>query len=165
MAATAGLVAAPETILAGTSSRVLSLYSPHSQETYRAEYWRDGWYNPDVLARVNLMMRDWRTDEVTRIDPKLLDILYALQRQTGGRSPLHVICGYRSPSTNARLAATHRGVARNSYHISGQACDIRLPGYNLRALRDHALALEAGGVGYYPRSDFIHVDTGPLREW
>lgn len=165
MAATVGMVAAPETILAGTSTRVLSLYSPHSEETVAAEYWRDGWYNPDVLARFNVMLRDWRTDEVTRIDPKLLDILYSLQRMTGRRGPMHVICGYRSRATNASLAATHRGVARNSYHISGQACDIRLPDYNLRGLRDYALSLQAGGVGYYPRSNFIHVDTGPLREW
>ena len=99
------------------------------------------------------------------MDRKLLDILYQLQQIAGNREPLNVICAYRSPTTNASLASRNSRVARNSYHVTGQACDIRLPGYSVRGLRDHALALEAGGVGYYPRSGFIHVDTGPVRTW
>ena len=130
-----------------------------------AEYWRDGWYIPDALERFNHLMRDWRSQESTSIDPRLYDIIWSLQEITGSSEPIHIICGYRSPATNAMRAATNAGVARNSYHVTGQACDLRLPGYQLAGLRQHALGLGAGGVGYYPRSDFIHVDTGPVRSW
>ncbi len=99
------------------------------------------------------------------MDPALLDILHALQPSDDGSRPLEVICGYRSPETNARLAAVNPGVARNSFHVRGQACDIRMPGVEIGRLHEAALALRAGGVGYYPRSGFIHVDTGPVRTW
>ena len=162
---TLALTAGPKTLLAGTNQRVVRLYETHRQETLTAEYWRDGWYNPDVLAQLSHFVRDWRTDETTDVDPGLLDILFALQRSFGADEPLHIVCGYRSPTTNAQLRRRNRRVARNSYHITGQACDIRLPGKGTGALREQAVALEAGGVGYYPRSGFIHVDTGPVRTW
>lgn len=155
----------PKIALGEPGSRVLRLYDPRTQKTVSAEYFRNGWYNPDVLGQFDDLLKDWRTGEVTRMDRKLLDILYQLQQIAGNREPLNVICAYRSPTTNASLASRNSRVARNSYHVTGQACDIRLPGYSVRGLRDHALALEAGGVGYYPRSGFIHVDTGPVRTW
>lgn len=165
-AAAVGAAAAPRTLFAGTGGRrSLCLYNTHSAERLTAEYWVDGWYNPDARARLNHILRDWRTGEVTEIDPALLDLLHQIQSRTDTTAPLHVVCGYRSPATNARLARTNRGVARNSFHIKGMAVDIRLPDYNLRGLRQLALDLRVGGVGYYPRSGFVHVDTGPVRTW
>lgn len=161
----ASLAFSSKIALGDSDHRVLRLYDTHSQRTVEAEYFRNGWYNPDILARFDDLMKDWRTGETARMDPNLLDILYKLQQIAGSREPIHVVCAYRSPGTNAALAARNSRVARNSYHVTGKACDIRLPGYSVRGLRDHALALEAGGVGYYPRSGFIHVDTGPLRAW
>ena len=151
--------------LGNTGRRDVTLLETHRDEILSAEYWVDGWYNPDVLAQVDLLMRDWRTDGVRSIDPGLLDILHVLQRELGGGEPIQIISGYRSPETNAWLASRNRGVARNSYHVRGQAADIRLPNTGLRSLRNLALDLQAGGVGYYPRSNFLHVDTGPVRNW
>jgi len=148
-----------------TQGRALSLFDPRRYEALDIEYWTNGWYIPDAMARLNHFMRDWRTDDVIDIDPNLLDILYVLQQRTGTRERLHLVSGYRSPQSNAYLAARSRGVARNSYHIYGRAADITVPDYNLAGLRQLALSLEAGGVGYYPRSDFVHVDTGPVRNW
>lgn len=156
---------APLSAYAATNRRTLHLYNAHSLVHIKEEYWVDGWYNPDVLAKFNHFLRDWRSDEVREMDPKLLDILNALQRRGGSGQPIHVVCGYRSRATNAMLARRSRGVARNSLHIQGQAADIFMPNTSLASLRSNAVALEAGGVGYYPRSNFIHVDTGDIRTW
>lgn len=161
-----GMAVTPRRLLASTGSRrTLNLYCPHSSEQIEVEYWVDGWYNPDVLAQCNHLMRDRRSGEVTNMDPHLLDLLHALQTRCDFSSPIHVICGYRSPRTNAMLARNNRGVAKNSYHIKGMAVDIRVPGYSLHGLRQIAMDLNAGGVGYYPRSEFLHIDTGPVRAW
>lgn len=166
LATTVAATVAPKTVLAATSRRVLSLYNANSFESLTKEYWVDGWYNPDALSEFNYLMRDRRSDEVTNMDVGLLDILHMLQQRIGGPDkPIHIVCGYRSPTTNAALAASRRGVARNSYHVTGQAADIRVPGYSLYNLRQHAASLELGGVGYYRHSDFVHVDTGPVRTW
>ncbi|MCB9948782.1 MAG: DUF882 domain-containing protein [Rhodospirillaceae bacterium] len=151
--------------MANANSRIVSLFDPNHGQLLSAEYYVDGWYNPDVLAQVDWLMRDWRIDETRRIDPGLLDILYTLQNELGRGEPVHIISGYRSAATNAMLRARSRNVARNSYHMRGQAADIRIPGVGLRSLRDLALDLQQGGVGYYPYSDFVHVDTGPVRDW
>ena len=164
-AATVGLIAAPRLGLATTNSRVLPLVDTHHDDYLAAEYFVDGWYNPDVMAQVDWLMRDWRTDETRRIDPGLLDILYTLQSELGRGEPVHIISGYRTAATNAMLRSRSRNVARNSYHMRGQAADMRIPGVGLRTLRNLAMDLQAGGVGYYPRSDFVHVDTGPIRDW
>lgn len=164
--ATVGLCAIPRAGLAVPADRrTISLLDPHRQQTLSVEYWIEGWYNPDALAQVNYFMRDRRNDAVVEMDAALVDILYALQQRVGTGAPLHVVSAYRSPATNAYLAARSRGVARNSYHMYGRAADITLPDYNLAGLRQVAMSLEAGGVGYYPRSGFVHVDTGPVRDW
>ncbi len=158
-------LAAPGIALASRPTRSITLLDIHSQQVLTAEYWREGWYMPDALARLDHLMRDWRTQEVANIDPGLYDIIWQLQESTGSPEPVHIICGYRSPTTNATRAATNAGVARNSYHVTGQACDLSIPGYQLAGLRQQAIGLGAGGVGYYPRSGFVHVDTGPVRSW
>jgi uncharacterized protein YcbK (DUF882 family) len=111
------------------------------------------------------VLRDHRTGEVKAIDPDLLHLLYALKRKLHTRQAFHVISGYRSPATNAKLRQRSTGVARKSFHTRGMAVDIALPECDLRDLHRAALDLGAGGVGYYPRPGFIHVDTGPVRRW
>jgi uncharacterized protein YcbK (DUF882 family) len=166
MTAAVMLTTTPQSVLASLpDNRQISIFNPHTQESLNVEYWTSGWYNPDALASLDVILRDWRTDEVTEIDPGLIDLLAVLQRLSGSGEPMHVLCGYRSAATNAQLAARRRGVADNSFHIHGMAVDLEIPGLNLRGLRDQAIALAAGGVGYYPRSGFLHVDTGPVRTW
>jgi uncharacterized protein YcbK (DUF882 family) len=111
------------------------------------------------------VLRDHRTDEVAEMDPRLLDLLFNLQGKLGASTPFHVISGYRSPRSNAMLVAKGGGVAKKSLHMQGKAIDIRLPGRELADLRKAALGLKAGGVGYYPKSDFVHVDVGRVRHW
>lgn len=147
------------------ANRTLSLFEIHRRERLDIQYVVDGWYHPDALAQLDLLLRDRRTDEVLQMDTGLLDILWALGRATGSSEPIHIVSAYRSPTTNAARASVSGGVARNSYHMYGQAADIRLPGYRLSGLRNAAVSLNGGGVGFYPRSDFIHVDTGPIRTW
>lgn len=161
------LAAAPA--LAGFAKpkdRVISFYNTNTGETLRRVYWtpRDG-YLRDVMKEISWALRDYRTDEVKSIDPILMDQLYTLQYLIDYRLPFHVISGYRSPSTNAMLCKTSRRVARHSYHIQGMAVDIRTPGRSVADLKRAAQSLEAGGVGYYPRANFIHLDTGPVRYW
>jgi uncharacterized protein YcbK (DUF882 family) len=156
---------APLSAYAATNRRSLHLYDAHNLTEIKEDYWVDGWYNPDVLAKFNYFLRDWRTDETRTMDPGLLDILSTLQRKGGSNEPIHVVCGYRSRATNAMLARRSRGVARNSLHIQGQAADIFMPNMSLARLRSNAMSLQAGGVGYYPRSNFVHVDTGDVRTW
>jgi uncharacterized protein YcbK (DUF882 family) len=110
-------------------------------------------------------MRDFRTDQVKHMDPRVLDILYALGRTVECTTAFTVIGGYRSPATNEMLREKGSGVAKHSLHLKGQAVDLSLPNCSLRNLHRAALSLQAGGVGYYPSSDFIHVDCGPIRHW
>lgn len=146
--------------------RILSFESLHTGERARnVTYWEKGQYLSDGLAEINHLLRDWRTDEVHTIDPSLLDLLYELHRSVGNEKSFQVISGYRSPKTNAMLAAKSNGVAKRSLHMQGKAIDIALPGTHVKALRKAALALQRGGVGYYPSSGFIHVDTGRVRQW
>jgi uncharacterized protein YcbK (DUF882 family) len=145
--------------------RSLGLYSLHTGERLRRVYWSEGRYLEDGLAEIGHLLRDHRTNEVHPIDPRLLDLLFALHREVNGREPFHVISGYRSPKTNAMLRRRSGGVAKKSLHMAGKAVDIRLPGRDLATLRRAALALEAGGVGHYPKVGFIHVDTGRVRAW
>ncbi len=147
------------------TERSLSFRNLHTGETLRSTYWAQGHYLKDELQGVNRLLRDHRSGEVHAMDPKLLDLLYLLQQSVAVSGPFHIISGYRSPQTNRKLRAKSSGVAKHSLHMQGRAVDIRLPGCELKHLRDAALALSAGGVGYYAASNFIHVDTGRIRHW
>ena len=147
------------------AKRHLALYNTHTGESTDVCYYDQGGYCPEALERINYIMRDHRSNEIKPIDLKLIDHLYALKLNTGTQSPFHVISGYRSPATNASLRRGRSGVARKSYHMHGQAIDIRLPGYDTRRLRSACISLNLGGVGYYQKSNFVHIDTGPIRSW
>lgn len=170
--ASAALAAAPRpldalaaALAADVSPRELSLVHTHTAETLTIVYWKDGAYLADALARIDHLLRDWRTGDVAHIDPQLLDLLHELARATGAQEPYHVICGYRTEDTNAALRARSSGVAAKSQHLLGRAIDVRLPGVPTTRLRDVARTLRRGGVGYYQTSDFVHVDTGRVRRW
>lgn len=146
--------------------RVLRFSHLHTGERLDVEYWSGSGYRPDALAAVDRLLRDFRTGQVGAIDPRLLDLLHALSRLTGARAAFEVISGYRSAHTNEALRRRGGGgVATRSLHVEGRAIDIRLPGVALASLRDAALSLELGGVGHYPQSNFVHVDTGRVRRW
>jgi uncharacterized protein YcbK (DUF882 family) len=147
------------------AARRLRFHSIHTGESLNAVYWADGRYLPGSLAEINYHLRDFRDGTVRAIDPELLDLLHRLRTHMDYDGSFHVISGYRSPKTNAMLAARSNQVAKNSYHVHGMAIDLRLSGRPLPALREAALELAGGGVGYYPKSDFVHVDIGPVRAW
>ncbi|MDS4022169.1 MAG: DUF882 domain-containing protein [Candidatus Competibacter sp.] len=146
--------------------RFLLFYIPSTGETVRRVYWtpRDG-YIRESISEISWALRDCHNDQVRTFDTNVLDQLYALQLQLGLRSPVHVISGYRSPSTNWMLCERSRGVARNSFHMQAMALDVRLPGGRVSDLYSAACSLGAGGVGYYPRANFVHIDSGPVRYW
>jgi uncharacterized protein YcbK (DUF882 family) len=150
---------------AALASRALSLHHTHTGEKLTAEYFVRGAYVPDALAAINHHLRDFRTSEEHLIDPALLDLLHRLSAVTETTKPFQVISGFRSPKTNQRLREKSAGVAASSLHMVGKAIDIRLADVPLPALRAAALDLKAGGVGFYPDSDFVHVDTGRVRRW
>ncbi len=145
--------------------RTISLYHIHTGEHLKATYWAKDHFVASELKRINYFLRDFRTGDVKPIDPKLLDLLYAIQLIKESSRPFHVISGYRSPQTNAYLRSHTEGVAKNSFHLKARAIDINLPGSQLSDLRALARFLRRGGVGYYPRSGFMHIDTGPIRYW
>ncbi|PCJ99856.1 MAG: twin-arginine translocation pathway signal sequence domain-containing protein [Zetaproteobacteria bacterium] len=137
----------------------------HTGESFSGVYRVGDKYLPEAFERLNYVLRDFRTEEVFPMDPHVIDILSIIHRKTGATVPYQALSGYRSPKTNAMLGRKTRGVASNSFHMYGQAVDIRIPEYSTRKLRNAAKSLEAGGVGYYPRSNFVHVDTGSVRTW
>lgn len=148
-----------------SGERALSFYQTHTGESLRLVYWAEGDYLEDSLKEINHLLRDHRTDEERSIDPVLLDVLHRIRTGMDTAEPFHVISGYRSPATNNALHARSLGVASHSLHMEGMAIDIRLPGRDLKQLRDTATALRAGGVGYYQDSNFVHVDVGRVRYW
>ena len=152
-------------VLAATGERKLKLRNLHTGEKIKATYWEDGKYIPETMRDVANLLRDHRTGDKHRIDAGLMDILYDLQLRIGNKREFHVISGYRSPKTNRMLNSRSKGVAKKSLHMRGRAIDIRLPGTELRNLRKAALSMKAGGVGYYPQANFLHVDTGRFRTW
>ena len=148
--------------------RSLSFFNTHTGERLKTTYCCDGKYEPQALKQINHILRDWRVNQVKPIDPKLLDLLHELSGTLEVDVPFHIISGYRSPTTNASLRSqggAHTGVASQSLHMIGKAIDIRLPGVKLDHLRGAARSLKLGGVGYYPSSNFVHVDTGRVRFW
>jgi uncharacterized protein YcbK (DUF882 family) len=148
-----------------SDAKCLAFYNTHTGESLSTTYSRSGQPVPAALQKINHILRDHRTGEIREIDIRLLDLLHRLAREIGCAQPFHVISGYRSKQTNAFLRLRGGGVAASSLHMSGQAIDIRLPDCCLTDLRQAALSLKAGGVGYYPRPDFVHLDIGRVRCW
>ena len=145
--------------------RELSFYNLHTGESLKTVYYENGKYVPEALAQINYLLRDFRRNEIKPIDPNLLDLLAGIHGRLEVNAPFDVISGYRSPQTNAMLHARSEGVAAHSLHIDGKAIDIRVPGRSLSTLHKVAISMFSGGVGYYPKSDFVHVDTGRVRYW
>ncbi len=145
--------------------RKLRLYNLHTGESLSATYWADGEYVDQELAAIDHVLRDHRADESVHMDHALLDQINTLQQHLGHSGTIEIISGYRSPATNAMLRRSSSGVAKKSFHMMGRAIDLRMPGVKLKDLRKAALKLRAGGVGYYPNSNFVHLDTGRPRFW
>jgi uncharacterized protein YcbK (DUF882 family) len=145
--------------------KALAFYNTHTGETLKTVYWNQGVYVPQALAEINYILRDHRTGEVREIDPDLLNLLCAIHQKLGSAAPFTIISGFRSPETNALLSSKNKGVAKKSMHLLGKAIDIRLPCRELKTLQGAAVDLRRGGVGYYPSSDFVHVDVGRVRCW
>ncbi len=165
MAAVPAFASAPA-LLKGTGDfRSLSLVNDKTGEWLNTVYWAEGEYIPDALEAVNPIMRDWREDLFFQMDPRAIDILSATQRLLDCDEPFQVVSGYRTRRTNAMLRRRSRGVARNSYHIKGMAVDIAMKTRSVRQISRAGLALGAGGVGRYSRSQFVHLDSGPVRRW
>jgi uncharacterized protein YcbK (DUF882 family) len=156
---------ATELRAADLASRESSLSHLHTGESLAIEYVQRNEYVSDALLAIDHVLRDHHNGAVHPIDPKLIDILHAVARESGTRSPFRVISGYRSPETNEKLRRRGGGVARNSMHLEGKAIDIRLDDVDTTEIRDVGLALQRGGVGYYRKSDFVHLDTGRVRRW
>lgn len=145
--------------------RRLTFFNTHTNETLSGAYFHNGGYDRNALRNFAYILRDHRTGDEAYIDPKLFDVLHVLQSRLRNFDTVNVISGYRSPASNAWLASRSNGVAHNSYHVKGQAIDIRIPEIPTEYIHRAALSLQAGGVGYYRDSDFVHVDTGPVRTW
>ncbi len=145
--------------------RRLRLRNLHTNEYINAPYWIEGEYQLDALQSLNHCLRDHRSGEVIDMDPALIDTIYGLQSTLEHRGEIHIISGYRSPKTNAALRQQNTGVAKKSLHMQGRAVDLRLPKQSLQQTRRAALAMRSGGVGYYPKSNFLHLDTGRVRQW
>ena len=163
--ATLALSSPWQQLTANTAERSLSLYHTHTGEKLRVTYFTDGHYLIPELAQINHFLRDFRTGEVFPIDKQLLDLLYKLTAVTHSKGTYEIISGYRSPKTNQQLRDMGRGVARKSLHMQGKAIDIRLTDVDTVMLKKAALELKSGGVGYYAKSDFVHIDTGRVRTW
>ena len=137
----------------------------HTGEELESCYFDGRDYVANELSRIDNICRDFRRNEVHEMDKYLFDQISLIQSELGVEAEVQIISGYRSPATNAALRSKSSGVAKKSYHMLGQAIDFRLDGVNLKKVRDAAIELKAGGVGYYPRSNFVHIDTGPVRHW
>jgi uncharacterized protein YcbK (DUF882 family) len=151
--------------LAGEDSRGITLTNLHTDEHLSIDYFRGGAYDRDALAKLEVLLRDFRNGERHEIDPKLMDYLVAVAKSAGREPKYSVISGYRSPETNASLHARSNGVSEHSLHMQGRAIDVRMAGIDCRELAAKAIELKRGGVGYYRASDFVHLDTGAFRTW
>lgn len=159
----------PNTVLASISTpapRILRFRNVNTGDSLTSTFSEGQGFSAGMLKKLDYLMRDKRNGAIHRMDPKLFTKLYRIQTLLGARNnEIAVICGYRSPSSNASMHRRSRGVASNSYHMRGQAIDFRIDGISLSRIRQVAEGLDNGGVGYYPRSNFVHVDTGPSRSW
>ncbi|HZP78607.1 MAG TPA: DUF882 domain-containing protein [Pseudolabrys sp.] len=156
-----------QTAVAEGDTRTISFHHVHTGEDITITYKVNGRYDDEALKKLDWFMRDWRRAESTHMDPHLFDVIWETYREVGGREPVQVICGYRSPQTNAMLRARSSGVAEFSEHTQGQAMDFYIPGVPLAEIRAVGLRLQRGGVGFYPTSGspFVHLDTGSVRHW
>jgi uncharacterized protein YcbK (DUF882 family) len=145
--------------------RSLAFYNTHTGEKLSATFWSDGDYLDDGIEQISWLLRDHRAGSTSPIDTKLLDLLHQLQAKVEHQGEFHVISGYRSPATNDMLNKRSSGVTKRSYHMLGQAIDVRLPGFDTPQLHKAAKSLKGGGVGYYASSDFVHLDVGRVRYW
>lgn len=164
-AAIACTAAAPMALAQGFSERRVKIFSVNTNESFDGVYWRDGRYLPPALATLNHVLRDHRMDEATHMDPELFDLLHAVARQFGSDEHFHVISAYRTPETNRAKVLRSRRVAKNSQHMEGRACDLKLPGIQADGIARVAIAMGVGGVGLYRRDGFVHLDTGEPRTW
>ncbi len=146
-------------------ARQLSFYHTHTRLSLDVVYYANGEYIDSALDEINRFLKDFRTGEITAMNPQLLDLLHDVRNELGSEEAYEVISAYRSPETNEMLRETTTGVAKKSQHLKGNAIDVRLRGVRITKLRDTALRMERGGVGFYPRSDFVHMDMGPVRQW
>lgn len=157
----------PQWVEEGLSEEVRTIAFEHqwTGEKLKVPYYEHGHVLIDALAEIDHILRDSRNGQTHPTDPAMLDILVAMRQRLGTDAPFYVVCGYRSPETNEMLAEQGGGVAKNSYHMAGKAIDVRMPNRDTASMRAVALDLQAGGVGYYGRSDFLHIDSGPVRSW
>jgi uncharacterized protein YcbK (DUF882 family) len=155
------------TSAASAETRTLKLHFTHTNERAEVTFKRNGRYIKEGLNKINWILRDWRQNQATEMDPRLLDLLWEVYQQSGSRAYIHVISAYRSPATNNMLRSRSSGVADNSQHTRGRAIDFFLPDVSPARLRELGLRRHGGGVGYYPRSGspFVHLDTGSVRHW
>ncbi len=153
--------------IANGDSRTISLYHTHTGESLTIEYKRNGSFDRDALEKLNWLLRDWRRDEPTSMDPRLFDIVWEAQRSVGSTEPINVVSAYRSPETNAMLRRRSKAVAKNSQHMLGKAMDFYLTDANITQIREVGLKMQRGGVGYYPTAftPFVHLDAGSVRHW
>ncbi|MDD1628043.1 MAG: DUF882 domain-containing protein [Methylococcaceae bacterium] len=156
---------APAPYLHNPGYKTLSFEHTHTGDKLKLTYFERGNYIKDALQEINYLLRDFRTDDIYPIDTALLDQLFDLKQTLGVNKPFHIISGYRSPFTNTQLRKHGHGVAEHSYHMQGRAIDIRVEGVSSRVIRNAALTMAQGGVGYYPRNNFVHLDTGEFRTW
>jgi uncharacterized protein YcbK (DUF882 family) len=154
-----------KTAQAAPGERTLRLYNTHTGEKVNTTFWANGEFVEDGLKDLNKVLRDHRNNKVAQMDPELLLLLTQLNEKLDNNRELHIISGYRSPESNAKLHAASNGVAKRSLHMDAKAIDIRLPGKDLKMLHKAAMSLKGGGVGYYDSSQFVHMDTGRVRYW
>ncbi|TWI82303.1 uncharacterized protein YcbK (DUF882 family) [Roseibium hamelinense] len=162
-----GILSVAISLAAHAQTRTLKLYNTHTKERVSVTFKKNGRYIPSGLREANRFLRDWRRNEITKIDPELLDLVWEVYQEVGARDYIYVVSSYRSPATNNMLRKRSSGVARKSQHTFGRAMDFYIPGVNLSKLRAAGLRKQVGGVGYYPRSGspFVHMDTGRVRHW
>jgi uncharacterized protein YcbK (DUF882 family) len=156
----------PEAIIVPSlPEKELRLYDIHSQKSIEVVFWKDGAYVPEALEKLNHFLKDRRNGRVTKMDPELFMLLHRIHDTLDASGPIHIISAYRSRESNEAMRAAGRGVAKKSQHVEGKAIDIRIPGIPTKVVRDTALKMGVGGVGYCAKSDFVHVDTGRPRFW
>jgi len=165
MAAMPAIASSPALLKGAGDFRRLSLVNDKTGEWLNTVYWAEGDYIPEALEAVNRILRDWREDMVYQMDPQAIDILSATQKLLDCGEPFQIVSGYRTRKTNAMLRRRSRRVAKNSYHIKGMAVDIAMKTRSVRQISRAGLSLGAGGVGRYSRSQFVHLDSGPVRKW